>query len=324
MTRSFLAVVAVICLAPTLLLSQDESPENTFSESRTGAYILGPNDVVDIAVLDADEMSGTGLRVGSDGFINLPLVGRVKLAGLSAAGAEEALREELSVYLRNPQVTVTVQEFQSQPVTIIGEISSPGVVHLQGDTTLAELISANGGVTGNAGAWVKITRRASQGPIPLESSRMAADGAFSIAEVRLRDIIDGLDPTQNIVVKPHDLVSVPKADMVYVMGSVSQTGGFLLSDRRGVSVIQAIAMAGGLQRYAAKRSSRIMRPDGTEGGYSEIPLDLKAILGGKASDIYLQKDDVLFIPKSGGKAFAQQAAEAVVRVGTGVAIIAGQ
>jgi polysaccharide export outer membrane protein len=226
------------------------------------SYVLGPNDQLTIRALDAEEISDKTYRVGSDGDLTLPMIGRVKAAGLTAGELESELVSKLEKYIRRPKVAVTVTEFHSQPVSVIGAVTTPGVIQLQGKKTLVEILSMAGGLRNDAGQSVMITRRKEWGPLPLPGVKEDATGQFSIAELRLKDVLEARIPELNIMIRPEDLISVPRAETIYVLGAVKRAGGFVLNERDALSVLQALSLAGGLERTPHKKQKfcEWMRP----------------------------------------------------------------
>src|SRR5262249_49750802 len=146
-------------------------------------------DVISIRATDAEEVSDKSLRIGSNGFINLPLVGRVQAGGLTTEELEQELITKLKPYVRKPEVTVSVVEAKSQPVSVLGAVNTPGVQQLQGRKTLMEMLSLAGGVRQDAGYSVKIVREKEWGPIPLPNAAPDPTGRFSVAEVNLKSIL---------------------------------------------------------------------------------------------------------------------------------------
>src|SRR6185437_11095874 len=130
-------------------------------------YELGSNDQILIGVPQSEEINQRPFRIDSDGFINLPIVGRVHAGGLTVRGLETELTTKLREYIREPQVTVTVVQFRSEPVFFLGAFRTPGIYPLQGGRTLVEMLAAVGGMQPTAGRRIKITRRAEYGTIPL-------------------------------------------------------------------------------------------------------------------------------------------------------------
>jgi len=298
------------------------------------AYRLGPGDEVVIRVLDVEEISDKPQRIDSRGNLSLPLVGRVAAAGSTVEELEKDLIERLGRYLRDPQVTLTLAEVRSQPVSVLGAVNKPGVHQIENTKTLVEMLSLAGGLREDAGHTIKITRRAESGPIPLAGAHADSSGRFSVAEVNVREVIEARRPEDNIVIRPRDVISVPRAEMVYVIGEVEKSGGFVLEDRQSVSVLQALSLAGGLTDVAAIERARILRGGeadrGSEadgggethrgGGRLEIAVDLKAIMAGKSPDVALEREDILFVPRSGKRAASQAVKRAAVGTLSGIAV----
>ncbi len=284
------------------------------------AYVLAPEDTVSVHVVNMDEIGTAPFVIDMRGNITIPSVGRVHAAGLTAEQLETAIGDRVKEYLQNPDVTVSVTQYRSQPVSLLGEVTTPGVQQVHGETTLFEVLSAAGGLKPEAGKNIKITRRKDQGPIPLPNAAPDASGQFFVAEVSARDVMEAKLPQENIQVKPYDVITVPKADMVYVIGAVKKAGGFILSDRSNVSVLEAMAMAEGLDHLASAKNARILRTTPGSISRTEVPVDLQKIMSTQASDIPMQPDDILFVPTSATKSATLRTIEAVVQVGTGLAI----
>jgi polysaccharide export outer membrane protein len=284
------------------------------------AYVLGPDDMITIQALDLDEVSNKPMRIDTSGYINLPLVGRLRAADLTLQQLEAELNERLKTYAKDPRVVVSVSEFRSQPVSIMGYVHNAGVHQIEGRKTLVEVLSKAGGPRPEAGPIAKITRRQEYGSIPLPNAVDDQTGRFSIAEVNLKALIDGMNPEENIPIKPHDVISVPKADVVYVIGEVKKTGGFVLSQKQTISVIEALAMAEGLNPLANRKRAEILRivPGQTE--RMHVPVDLKQVLSGKATNIAMQAEDILFVPTNAKKAITSKVAESAIGALTSVAI----
>jgi polysaccharide export outer membrane protein len=294
--------------------------ELTAEAAPAPAYVLGPGDVITIRALDADEISDKPIRLGANGFITLPLVGRVRAGGLTTEQLEAALAMRLKPLIRNPEVSVSVVEQRSQPVSIIGSVNAPGVQQLQGSKTLVEMLSLAGGVRQDAGYAIKITRRRQWGPIPAPGAAPDVTGRFSIAEINLKEILEARNPAGNIQIMPDDVISVPRAEMVYVIGEVKKSGGFTIGERESLSTLQALSLAEGLNVTAAPQNARILRLNPGAPKRTEISVDLRRILAGKDIDVQLDPDDILFVPGSKSKNVAIRSLEAAVQIGTGIAI----
>jgi polysaccharide export outer membrane protein len=314
--RKLVAASMLVCMCAAAAAAQ----ALTADAVPAPAYVLGAGDVITIRVLDADEISDKPIRLGANGFITMPLVGRVRAGGLTTEQLEAALAMRLKPLIRNPEVSVSVVEQRSQPVSVIGAVSAPGVQQLQGRKTLVEMLSLAGGVRQDAGHAIMITRRVQWGPIPVPGAALDATGRFSTAEVNLKEILEARNPAGNIQIMPDDVISVPRAEMVYVIGEVKKSGGFTIGERESLSVLQALSLAEGLNMTAAPQNARILRVDAGAPKRTEISVDLRRILAGKENDVRLEPDDILFIPGSKSKNVAIRSLEAAVQIGTGIAI----
>ncbi len=290
------------------------------ASSETQDYHLGPDDQLKIWALGFEEITDKPIRIDPGGFIDLPVVGRIKAGGLTVSELKSVLLERMAKQVRRPQASVEIVEFGSEPVSILGAVNQPGVHQLRGRRTLAEIISMAGGLSREAGSTIKITRRSEYGPIPLRTATADPSGKFTTAEVKVSDLLGARNPGDNIQIQPHDVVSVPVGETISVMGAVKKPGAFPLGNRGTVSVLELLALAEGLGPTPAPQNSKILRtpPGSTE--RQEIAVDLKKVLAGKAEDIYLRPNDILFVPTSAPKKAGVRATEAMIQVATGIAI----
>jgi polysaccharide export outer membrane protein len=284
-------------------------------------YVLGPGDQITVQALDLEEIDGKmPIRVDMRGEIKLPLAGRLQAAGLSVEELEEAIAGRLKALLQKPTVTVSIFEFRSQPVSVLGAVSTPGVLQLQGRKTLFEILSQAGGLKADAGNAIVITRQKEWGPIPLPNAKEDASGKYHIAEVSVKSIMGAKNPEENILIQPNDVISVPKAELIYVIGAVKKPGGFVLSERETLSVLQALSLAEGLDRAASPKTAKILHATDGNPQRTEIAVDLKTILEGKGQDLSMSANDILFVPTSASKNAAIRGMEAALLIGTGLAI----
>jgi polysaccharide export outer membrane protein len=283
-------------------------------------YLLGPDDQLEISGPELTDMSNKPVRIDGEGDIVVPLAGSVHVAGMTVQQTEQELNKALSKYIRHPQVVVNVAEVRSQPVSVLGAVNSPGVHQVQGHKTVLEMLALAGGIRQDAGYSIRITRQLEWGCIPLPGAQLDASSKFSVAEVNLRKIMDAKTPEENIQIFPHDVISVPKAEMVYVIGEVHRSGGFVLGEHRSISVLQALSLAEGLNTGADPRHAKILRLKPEADQRVEVPVDVKDALNGKKPDMPLQGEDILFIPGSTGKKAALRGLEAAIQTGTGLAI----
>jgi polysaccharide export outer membrane protein len=228
---------------------------------------------------------------------------------------EAEVVRRLKTYLHDPQVTVAVAQFRSQPVSVLGAVNKPGVNQIEAGKTLFEVISLAGGLRPEAGNTIKITRRKEFGDIPLAGAKPDPTGAFSVGQVSVKSIMEAQNPAENIVIRPFDVISVPRAEVVYVIGSVRKPGGFVLGERERLSVLQAIALAEGLDKAAAPKKARVLRSVQGTADRAELVVEVKSILNGNTSDVTLGPNVILFIPSATGiKGAALRSAEIAASV----------
>ena len=294
--------------------AQTPAPVNTTADSQD--YVLGAGDQVSIFALGMEDIPQKPLRIGNAGTLTVPLAGTIQAAGLTVPQLEAAITERLHAVQRQPQVTVTITEYQSQPISIIGAVKTPGVHQLAGKRSLIEVLSLAGGLTNDAGYSIKISRQQKWGPLPLPNA--AEEAGHSTAEVNVRQLMEVKNPALNIAVRPNDIISVPRARTIFVIGEVSKSGGYILGEDEHISVLQALSMAGGLTHIASPQNARILRSVRPSQPRVEQPVDLKKILSGRASDVAMNADDILFIPNNKPKTVALRAIEAAVSTGSGV------
>jgi polysaccharide biosynthesis/export protein len=280
-----------------------EQSDNS-ANSGNSVVRLGPGDLLAITVYGVPELT-TKARVSNSGDLYLPLIDYVHVGDLSLEETQTLIEKRLSegAYVKNPHVTVFIDEYSSQAVTVLGEVTKPGVYPILGDRRLFDVISAAGGFTDKAGKIVTITHR---------------NHADQPRIVRLSQHLEqGTD--DNIGIAPGDTIVISKAGVVYVVGDVNRPSGFVM-ESDSVTILQAIAMAGGTNKTAKLNGARILRR--TSQGTQEQPILLKKILQAKTPDLPMQAGDILFVPSSAAKTLIYRSTEAVVQAATGLAIVA--
>lgn len=279
-------------------------------------YVLGPGDQIAIHVEDSEEISAKAIRIDPSGFIDLPLAGRTEAAGLTIEQLRTTLTAKLSKYITTPQIALNVIESASQPVSVVGQVNTPGVHQLGGNRTLLEVLSLSGGLKADAGPSVIVTRDPRWGAIQGGHVRLDPNG-YSIATFSLDSLLTAANPDDNIVIQPNDVVTVPKAELIYVLGDVHKAGGFQLATHPTVSLLQAVSLAEGLGPENSASHARILRKlPGGDGVPREIPVDINKIMAGKAPDVPLLPDDILFVPHSGVKMATRRAVETAIGIST--------
>jgi polysaccharide export outer membrane protein len=269
---------------------------------------LGNGDLIEISVFGVPDLS-TKARISGSGDVYLPLIDYVHVADLTIDEAQELIQKRLEDggFVRGPHVSIFVDESASQAITMVGEVNRPGPYPAIGERRLFDLISAAGGFTEKAGRIITIEHQADPDKkveVQLSSNNLAED------------------TKDNVDVYPGDLIIVSRAGIVYVVGDVLRPSGFLVSEDTALSVLKALALAGGGTRTSALNKSRIIRQ--TPNGLQQIPIHLKKILYAKAPDVALMKGDILFVPGSGAKAAAYRTADAAVSLSTTLAVIGVQ
>jgi polysaccharide export outer membrane protein len=253
-------------------------------------YVIGPRDVLGITVWGQADLS-RDYTVDPDGFIPFPLIGRVKAVGSNPKELAARLTELLEKdYLVNPQVIVSVREYLSQKVQVLGAAEKPGVYYLNGPTTVLEILSKAGGLASTAGKQV----------IVLRNQAGSAGGAAStspILRLSLEKIQAG-DPTENTRVQNQDTIIVSKAlaNSYFVFGEVKKPGGYTLD--KETNILEGITIAGGFTDKAAPSRTRVIRS--TPEGQKVIEIDMNDILrrGRAAKTVMLQESDVVVVPES--------------------------
>ncbi len=313
---------ATFSLIVLIVLCATAQQSTEAAKKLDSGYVLGPDDQIVIHAVDAPEISDKHFLIGMNGNITLPLIGRVQAGGLTVEQFEAELNTGLKKYMHDPQVSVTVAEFRSQPVSVFGAVARPGVIQLRGRKTLYEVLSMAGGPTESAGSSLTVTRRRENGAIPLPGATVDPTGQFSTAELSVQEILEGKNPAINIEIKPNDTISVSEAtsNMIYVVGDVEHGGAFTLGGRQNLSVLRSLSLAGGLGRTAKPQKARIIRSVPGELKPQEVAVNIKQILNGKAEDIMLLPQDVLVIPTSSRKVFTTYSVPSIVSAAAYAAI----
>ncbi|MBV8730408.1 MAG: polysaccharide biosynthesis/export family protein, partial [Acidobacteriia bacterium] len=194
------------------------------SNGKPQSEVIGPADTLSILVLDSDELSKSW-RVNATGDVNLPLVGRMDAAGLTVEQFQQDLVQRLRKYYWNPEVTVYIAEFRSQPITVTGSVEKPGTIQLENSRTLFEALMRAGGPK-DAGDKVTLTRELARGRIAWPGAKQQ-DETYSVATLSLKNVMDGRSPEANIPVQAHDVIAVAAGKeqrLVYIIGGVNKPG----------------------------------------------------------------------------------------------------
>jgi len=342
-------------------------------------YVIGTGDLLSIEVFDVKELS-RDVRVSQTGSIGIPLVPvRLHVAGLTEIQAEEKIAEVLEAngLVSHPEVSVTVKERKSRPITVVGAVAHPLVYQADRQVTLLEVLAEAGGLANDAGDEVIITRPAPRmalseseppaiGPAeasPAQTQPASPDAkvatprpnvsnsgeraaeppslpppnspsensinelsasqtpiATNTITVNLYQLMEAGNVKNNIELQSGDVVTVPHAGIVYVLGAVTRPGGFVLTnDREQLNTLKILALAGGFTRTAKTDHAVVIRKD-PQGKQHEVQLDLKKILNRQAEDLQLQPSDILYVPESGAKQAVLRSIEFGIALGSAVAL----
>jgi len=314
-------LLAIACCAGSLLRAQDSTATEPSTSAQPAAndaqqpattnntqpaasaqLTIGVGDLIEMTVYNIPELA-TKTRVSSQGDMYCPLIGYMHVAGLTTEQAQTEIEERLASFVKNPHVTLFVAEYASQGASVLGEVAKPGIYPVLGQQHLFDLISAAGGLTDKSGRMLTVTHRSDPDkPITVQLPRNLQDNSET-----------------NVPVFPGDTIIVHKADIVYVVGDVLRPSGVLM-DPSGLTVLQALALAGGTGRTAKLNGARILRKETT--GMTEVPIDLKKMLQAKAPDIPMEPNDILIVPSSSGKILAGRTLEAALQAATLVSVAA--
>ena len=264
--------------------------------------VIGAGDLLKVSVLGAPD-SDQEVRVDAKGNIFLNFIGAVSVAGQSTEQAQSEIAKKYVAggFYTNPQVSVFAKEYVTQGVSVLGEVQRPGVYPVMGARSLFDVLSLAGGTTPKAGKLISITHRETpQSPTTVSLSNDSAESIRS-----------------NVAIYPGDTIMVSKAGMVYVSGDVHRPSAVAM-DNTSMTVLQALAVAEGVNPTAALNSARLIRT--TSKGHEEIPLRLKDMLSSKSPDVRLQAEDIIFVPNSAAKTATRRTLDAIIQTATGLAV----
>ena len=347
-------------------------------------YVIGSGDVLDIEVFDVKELSRE-VRVSQTGSIGIPLVPvRLHVAGLTEVQAEQKIAEilEANGLVTHAEVSVSVKERKSKPITVVGAVSHPMVYQADRPVTLLEVLAEAGGVANDAGDTVIVVRpvqeaqldsveppeigpenprsttassaNSSKASTSEQSAPLGAPSKSGSAKIQgdpqpalpsgqttassnppvpsepppltntmtinLGDLMETGDTKGNITLQAGDIITVPHAGIVYVLGAVNKAGGYVLAnDHSQLTALKILSLAGGLTRTAKSDHAVIVRKD-NQGQQHEVAVDLKKVLNRRAEDLQLQPSDILYVPESGAKQALLKSIELGLALGSGVAL----
>ena len=305
-------VLAVLVVSGAGLWGQAKTPGMVMTDaSNLPVQRVGPDDLLGVAVYDSPELTRT-VRVGNDGTIRIPMVkGKIRAAGMYPVDLENEIarvlkEEELLV---DPVVTVSVVEYRSRPIKVVGSVKKPVTFQADGAMNLLDAISRAEGLSDDAGPEILVSRQqpdAEGRPVTLTQ------------RIAVKSLMDASDSDLNLKLQGGEEIRVPEAGRIYVLGNVKKPGSFPVKDSTETSVFRIMAMAEGLLPYSGKQAY-IYRREGATGGKNEIPIDLEKIMQRKSPDVTLLANDILYVPDRTGRRQILNTLERTIPLGAAVA-----
>ena len=294
--RRFTLVLSLLLGSPSLVAAQQDD-----------RYRIGPADVLDIRILNRPHLSREAVRVEGNGMIRMPLIeNEIQAACLTEGELAKEIATRYARYYRNLQVDVFIKEYHSKQVAIIGAVNDQSRFELQRRVRLLELLTYAKGPSPKAGQTINIVHSTATSPCKQTNE---SDVASLFSSYKLSDVLRG-DPAANPYLEAGDIVTLPEADQVYVVGNVFMP--LTIPLREPVTLTRAIAMAGGLKQDTKKDKIRVLRQEPGAATRKEITVDLSAIEKKRSEDLALLPNDIVDVPTSAGKSFLRSLVQGVV------------
>jgi polysaccharide biosynthesis/export protein len=270
---------------------------------------VGPDDLLALSVYDSPELTRT-VRVDANGNIRLPMLkDPIPVRGLVPSQVETTIARSLTQgkVLVDPIVTVTIVEYQSRPVNVVGAVKNPLVFQATRPIPLLDAIARAGGMREDAGSDIVVSREVVENGKP---ARMTET-------IPVRKLIDNADPGSNVMLHGGEEVLVPEALKIYVVGNVKKPGAYPVRNDEETTILQLLALSEGLAPYSAKVAYVYRRaPGGTK---TEVPIELAKIMKRKSPDVPLQANDILYIPDNKSQRLTAQTIDRLAGLGTATA-----
>ena len=280
------AVIVLVLLGSALSISAQDD-----------RYRIGPGDVLDVRIYNRPQLSRDGVRVEGNGMIRMPLIeGDIKAVCLTEGELAKEISTRYARYYKNLQVDVFIKDYQSQQVAVIGAVNDQSRFKLQRRIRLLELLTFAKGPSTQAGQTINVVHSSASSPC----KKVEESDAAVFSSYKLSDVLQG-DPKSNPYLEAGDIVTVPEADQVYVVGNVFMP--ITIPLREPVTLTRAIAMAGGLKQDTQKDKIRVLRQEPGTPVRKEITVDLSAIEKKRSEDLALLPNDIIDVPTSAGKSF---------------------
>ena len=310
-TRMMARVAALLLLCAAAAVAQEQNKPAPMIDASTAnlpAQRIGANDLIAISVYGSPELTRT-VRVGADGDVRLPMLAKpIRAEGLMPAELEKSVAESLKTaqLLVDPMVTVTVVEYQSRPISVMGAVRKPLTFQATGHLTLLEALAKAEGLSADAGHEILVSKPGTGG----------AGGAL-MRRIPVKALLADTDPDLNLKLAGGEEIRVPTADKVFIVGNVKKPGAFAIGEDAGTSVMKAVALAEGLMPFAAKEAVIYRRE--IAGHVNEQTVDIGKIMGRKSPDVPLLPNDVLYIPEAKATRMGWATLERLLLFGSGAA-----
>jgi polysaccharide export outer membrane protein len=306
--------VCLLALAGNLYAQQSEravssSPNLDYAYSNLPTQPVGPDDLLALSVYDSPELTRT-VRVDADGNIRLPMLkDPVQVRGMVPSQLESAIAKALTKgnVLVDPIVTVTIVEYQSRPVNVVGAVKNPLVFQATRPIPLLDAIARAGGIREDAGSDIVVSKEVMRDGKPTRITQT----------IPVRKLIDNADPSLNVMLHGGEEVLVPEALKIYVVGNVKKPGAYPVRNDEETTILQLLALSEGLTPYSAKVAYVYRRLPG--GSKTEVPVPLAKIMKRQSPDVPLQANDILYIPDNNGKRLTAETLDRIAGLGTATA-----
>jgi polysaccharide biosynthesis/export protein len=285
------------------------APHPDYVYSNLPTQPVGPDDLLALSVYDSPELTRT-VRVDADGNIRLPMVkSPVTVRGMIPSQVESAIAQALTKnnVLVDPIVTVTIVEYQSRPVNVVGAVKEPIVFQATRPVPLLDALARAGGIREDAGSDIIVSRQVLRDGKPERVTQ----------SIPVRKLMDGADPSLNVTLHGGEEVLVPEAMKIYVVGNVRKPGAYPVHTDEGTTILQLLALSEGLAPYSSKMAYVYRRQPG--GSKTEVPVELAKIMKRKAPDVSLEPNDILYVPDNSGKRLTAQTIDRLAGLGTATA-----
>jgi polysaccharide export outer membrane protein len=265
-------------------------------------YKIGPEDLLEISVFEEEKLNKT-VRVSSQGNISLPLLGILRVKGLTANELEKEIRDLLTEkYFQDPHVGVFIKEYRNQRISVMGAVEKPGVLDVTGQKTVLDILPMAGGLKNDAGELLFLIRPPRPEEENSKEKKDSEEQAPKTFVIDLEELLVKGDLTLNLALTHGDVINIPVSGKIFLGGEVKSPGGFPLQGKK-MTIGQAITLAGGLKYEANGSETKIFRYSEKGAEREILAVNVYAIQKGESEDIYLKENDVVIVPKSGGKAF---------------------